>query len=307
MRIVSLLPSATEIVFALGAGPDVVGVSHECDFPPEAAGLPVLTRPAVPTSGRAPAQIDHDVGAVLAAGRSVYDIDQPLLRRLAPDLIVTQALCDVCAVSEGDVHRVVHEQQLGARVLSLTPLDLDGVFASIDDVGDAIGRAADARTLTTALRDQIRSLRDGRPPGARPRVLALEWTDPPFVAGHWVPDQIAAAGGHDVLGAPRRPSFRTTWAEIAAARPDVILVIPCGYTLPQIVAQAQDLHRQPAWRDLPAVRAGRVWALDASAWFSRPGPRLVEGVQALFPILADPDADPEPDGTRRLLAPAADR
>ena len=146
---------------------------------------------------------------------------------------------------------------------------------------------------------------DPRPP--RPRVLALEWTDPPFVAGHWVPDQIAAAGGLDVLGAPRRPSFRTTWAEIAATRPDVILVIPCGYTLPQIVAQAQDLQRQTAWRDLPAVRAGRVWALDASAWFSRPGPRLVEGVQALLPILADPDAGPEPDGTRRLVAPAADR
>ena len=304
MRIVSLLPSATEILFALGAGPDVVGVSHECDFPAPAAGLPVLTRPCVPTDGRSPAQIDRDVSDLLAAGRPVYDIDRPLLRRLAPDLIVTQALCEVCAVGSGDVHRVVHEQQLGARVLTLTPLDLEGVFASIDDVGEAIGRPDAARALTAPLRDEVRSLRE-RPAGAaRPRVLALEWTDPPFVAGHWVAEQIDAAGGIDVLGAPGRASFRTTWDAIAAARPDVIAVIPCGYTLAEIVEQAADLEAQPAWRDLPAVRAGRVWALDAGAWFSRPGPRLVEGVRALAAILADPDAPAGPAGTRRLPAPA---
>ncbi len=304
MRIVSLLPSATEILFALGAGPDVAGVSHECDFPAAAAGLPVLTRPCVPTDGRSPARIDHDVSGLLAAGRSVYDIDRPLLRRLAPDLIVTQALCDVCAVSEGDVHRVVHEQQLGGRVLSLTPLDLEGVFASIADVGEAVGRAEAARALTAPLRDEVRARRERAAGAARPRVLALEWTDPPFVAGHWVPEQIDAAGGLDVLGAPRRASFRTTWDDIADARPDVIVVIPCGYTLAEIVEQAADLHAQPAWRDLPAVRAGRVWALDAGAWFSRPGPRVVEGVRALAPILADPDAPTGPEGTRRLVAPA---
>ena len=202
------------------------------------------------------------------------------------------------------MHRVVHEQQLGARVLTLTPLDLEGVFASIDDVGDAVGRPDAARALTAPLRDEVRSLRE-RPAGAaRPRVLALEWTDPPFVGGHWVAEQIDAAGGIDVLGAPRRASFRTTWDAIAAARPDVIVVIPCGYTLGEIVEQAADLEAQPAWRDLAAVRAGRVWALDAGAWFSRPGPRLVEGVHALAAILADPDAPAGPEGTRRLAVPA---
>ena len=303
MRIASLLPSATEIAFALGCGPQVVAVSHECDFPAAAAALPVLTRSAVPTTGRSPAQIDHDISRHLARGGSTYQIDLPLLRRLAPDLILTQALCDVCAVSEGPVRRAVHEQQLGSRVLTLTPLDLEGVFASIEHVGRALGRAAPARALTDDLRGQVRALRDRPSAGPRPRVLALEWTPPPpppFIGGHWVPGQIAAAGGHDALGLPGRPSFRTTWEAIAAARPDVVIVLPCGFTLDQIVAQAADLEAQSAWRDLPAVR---VWAVEASAWFSRPGPRLVQGIDVLARILADPDAPAGPPGARRLAAP----
>ena len=266
MRIVSLLPSATEIACSLGAREALVGVSHECDHPAGVATLPVLTRSAVAVEGRPPAAIDREVSAHLAAGGSTYSIDAPLLTRLAPDLILTQALCDVCAVSEGQVHRTVHEQELGSRVLTLTPLDLEGVFSSIVEVGAAIGRADAAREITVDLRRRVAAVAAARRPLAeRPRVLALEWTDPPFVGGHWVPEQIDAAGGVDVLGVPGQASFRTTWEAVAGVAPDVVIVLPCGYDLEAVVAQVDQLAREePAWGQLPAVRAGNVWAVEAS-------------------------------------------
>ena len=305
MRIASLLPSATEIACALGLQSQIVSVSHACDYPAFVTRLPVLTRSAVPIQGRTPAQIDDDISAHLRTGASTYAIDSALLRTLAPDLILAQALCEICAVSEGQVHRLVHEQELGSRVLTLTPRDLEGVFRSVEYVGDATGTGLQARQITAGLRDRLASLRAARPPvAARLRVLALEWTDPPFVGGHWVPEQIAAAGGIDVLGRAGHPSFRTTWEEIAAARPDIVLVLPCGYTLDEVVQQAQDLARHPAWRSLPAVRDGSVWAVEASAWFSRPGPRVLDGIEAIAPILRHPlrqsGERPQPAGTRHL-------
>ena len=200
MRIASLLPSATEIAFAVGAGDEVVAVSHECDYPAAARALPALTGPAVDTRGLPQAEIDAAISGLLAAGGSTYTIDVTRLRELRPDLVITQALCDVCAVSEGQVHRVVHEEQLGARVLTLTPLDLEGVARSVEEVGEATGHPAEGARVAAALRERLAA--PATRPATAPRVLALEWLDPPFAAGHWVPEQIARAGGEDVLGHP---------------------------------------------------------------------------------------------------------
>lgn len=301
MRIASLLPSATEIVFAVGAGDEVVGVSHECDYPGEAAGLPVLTRSAVDTRGLPQAEIDAAISGLLASGGSTYSIDVPRLRELEPDLVITQALCDVCAVSEGQVHRVVHEEQLGARVLTLTPLDLEGVARSVEEVGEATGHTSEGERLAASLRERI-SVSD-RLPAKRPRVLALEWFDPPFTAGHWVPEQVACAGGEDVLGRPGQKSERVTWDAVAATAPDVVLLLPCGLSLEEVVGEAAPLARRPEWRTLPAVANGAVWALDANAWFSRPGPRLLDGIEALRAILANPTGDHPVPGARRLPTP----
>ncbi len=301
MRIASLLPSATEIVFAVGAGDEVVGVSHECDYPDGARGLPVLTGPAVETRGLPQAEIDAAISILLASGGSTYTIDVPRLRELRPDLVITQALCDVCAVSEGEVHRVVHEEQLGARVLTLTPLDLEGVARSVEEVGDATGHAPEATRLALDLRERIAARAPS--PSTTPRVLALEWLDPPFAAGHWVPEQIARAGGADVLGQPGRKSERVTWEAIAATAPDVALLLPCGLSLDEVVGEAAALAERPEWRSLPAVANGAVWALDANAWFSRPGPRLLDGIEALRAILANPTGDHPVPGARRLPTP----
>ncbi len=297
MRIASLLPSATEIVFAVGAGAEVVGISHGCDYPAAARGLPVLTGPAVETHGLPQAEIDAAISGLLAAGGSTYRIDVSRLRELRPDLVITQALCDICAVSERQVHRVVHEEQLGARVLTLTPLDLDGVARSLEEVGEAAGRSAEGARLAAEMRERMTP----RVPASSPlRVAALEWLDPPYAAGHWVPEQIARAGGEDALGRAGEKSERVTWSAIAASRPDVVLLLPCGLSLDEVVREAEALARRPEWRALPAVACGAVWALDANAWFSRPGPRLIDGIEAIRAILADPAGDQPVAGARRL-------
>ncbi len=301
MRIASLLPSATEIVFAVGAGDEVVGVSHECDYPEGARGLPVLTGPAVETRGLPQAEIDAAISGLLASGGSTYAIDVPRLRELQPDLVITQALCDVCAVSEGQVHRVVHEEQLGARVLTLTPLDLEGVARSVEEVGEATGRDSESARLAADLRGRL--AQPASLPSDPPRVLALEWFAPPFTAGHWVPEQIARAGGMDVLGSAGQKSERVTWDTVAASAPEVALLLPCGLSLDEVVREARSLAERPEWRGLPAVANGAVWALDANAWFSRPGPRLLDGIEALRAILADPTGDHPVPGARRLPTP----
>ncbi len=301
MRIASLLPSATEIAFAVGAGDEVVAVSHECDYPAAARGLPALTGPAVETHGLPQAEIDAAISGLLAAGGSTYTIDVPRLRELQPDLVITQALCDVCAVSEGQVHRVVHEEQLGARVLTLTPLDLEGVARSVEEVGEATGHPTEGARVAADLRERLAA--PAALPATPPPVLALEWLDPPFAAGHWVPEQIARAGGEDVLGHAGQKSERVTWETIAATAPEVALLLPCGLSLDEVVREAAALANRPEWRNLPAVARGAVWALDADAWFSRPGPRLAEGIEALRAILADPTGDHPVPGARRLPTP----
>jgi iron complex transport system substrate-binding protein len=285
VRIISLVPNATEILFALGAGDEVVGVSHECDYPPAARHLPVLTGSALP-SGLAPAAIDSAVSSQLASGASLYTLDEQRLAALAPDLLFTQELCPVCAVSTAQVDQAMAPLPVCPEVISLDPRRLEDVLADILHVGERIGRAGEAERLVDDLRARLerieRRLR-GRP---RPTVVALEWLDPPFLGGHWVPQVLAIAGGRDPFRvAPGERSRRTTWEEIAAADPDWIIAMPCGFDAAGAAAEVEKLRRRPNWESLRAVREGRVAAVDANGCFSRPGPRLVDGIEALAQII----------------------
>jgi len=285
VRIVSLVPNATEILFALGAGDEVVGVSHECDFPPEARGLPVLTGSALP-AGLPAARVDAAVSAQLAGGASLYTLDEALLGELAPDLLFTQELCPVCAVSGAQVEGAVAPLPRCPEVVSLDPVRLEDVLADILHVGRRIGRDDAAGALVDRLRERLAAVERrvrGRP---RPTVVALEWLDPPFLGGHWVPQMIAAAGGRDPFAIPPgERSRRSTWGEIAGRDPDWIVAMPCGYDEAGARGQVALLHDHPVWADLRAVREGRVAAVDANGCFSRPGPRLVDGVERLAALL----------------------
>jgi iron complex transport system substrate-binding protein len=279
MRIVSLLPSATEICFALGAGDDVVGVSHECDHPDLAATRPVLTSAHIDPSGSS-ADIHRAVQARAAAGLSLYEVDENKLRALRPDLIITQDTCRVCAVSLSDVQTAVC-RLVGAPVtiLSLSPLTLNDVFGDITRVGRAVGRPAAAHDLVDALRGRLDRLRALTAPVPRPRVLVLEWLDPPMVGGHWTPELIRIAGGEPVLGWSGQPTRASTWPDVAAAAPEVVLLVPCGYPIEKTRAELPRLLDEPRFRRLPAVASGRLTVLDGNAYFNRPGPRLVDSAE----------------------------
>ncbi len=278
----SLLPSATEILFALGLGDDVVGVTHECDHPPEAAGRTAVTASALPTAGADPAEIDRLVSASVSGGDPVYRLDTEAVRRLAPDLVVTQDLCQVCAVPTGDVDAALERLGCPSTVLSLNPTGLDDVLESILEVGAATGTAEQAAALVRNLRERLEAVRAGVAGRSRPRTLALEWSDPPFTGGHWVPEMIELAGGEPVLAEDRASSRRCGWDEVAQASPEVVVFMPCGYGLAEAAAEGRRVLL-----DHPALAAAaRVVAVDASAHWSRPGPRLVEGVEALAAVLA---------------------
>jgi len=287
MRIVSLLPSATEIVCALGRAESIVAVSHECDYPPELVSrLPVATASAIPP-GLTSAEIDALVTQLLREGKGLYTLDADLIRELAPDLILTQQVCSVCAVDYNQTCSVAASLNCPAQVVSLCADSIEGVFADIFAVAQAIGVVEQAETLVANLRARLRRVQQGVPRLRRPpRVCVLEWLDPPFVAGHWVPEMIAIAGGQDVLGVPGKPSFRVTWDCIVAAQPEVILMVPCGYTAEQARQEWEQLPKPAKWAEVPAVRAGQVFFLEANAYFSRPGPRLVDGVEQIAPLLA---------------------
>ena len=283
MRIVSLLPSATEILFGIGAGDDVAGVTHECDFPPEATRLPRLTSSALPPHAE-PAAIDRHVRASLHAGSSLYHLDSDLLERLAPDLIVTQELCRVCAVSYEIVDRAAKRLRGDPRIVSLEPNTLEDVLSTIAFLGTLTGRAAGAQRLIASLRERIDALARRaaeRPNDARPTVFLLEWTDPPMSAGHWIPDLIDLAGATPVLANPGANSQRLEWPSIAAADPDFIAVAPCGFDLETTRRAIAALDGVAHWRELRAVREGRVLAMDGNAYVSRPGPRLVDSAEIL--------------------------
>lgn len=283
MRIVSLLPSATEVVFALGLGDDLVGVSHECDYPPEAATRPAVTRSLLP-KGLGQAEVDREVKRLLAEYGTIYELDRELLERLKPDLILTQRLCYVCAVGYEQVCAAVEALGTGANVISLEPEGLDDIFETILTVGRAAGREEAAHRVVGGLRARIEQVRARVAGLPRPRVLALEWLDPPLAAGHWVPEMVELAGGEDVAGRPRRPAVRLDWAQVAEADPDVVILMPCGYDLAGTLDVARTLVTAPWWAGLRAVREGRVYAVDGSAYFNRPGPRVVAGVEILAEI-----------------------
>lgn len=271
-RIVSFLPAATEIVCALGAGDELVGRSHECDYPASVRALPVVSRPALSLEGLSQAQIDAAVAGRLASGESLYVVDECLLDSLAPDVILTQDLCQVCAPSGNELTRALASIPSRPEVLYLTPRTLSEIDANIIEVGRAIGREDEARALVARNRERIARLAQ---PERRRRVMFLEWTDPPYCAGHWVPEMIELAGGEDPLGRPGADSVRVSWDDVRATEPEVVIVAPCGYGL----AEAERLAST-----LPPVPGARVVPVDANAYFARPGPRYVEGIELLAGI-----------------------
>ncbi len=279
MRIVSLVPSATEILFALGLGSEVIAVTHECDYPPAVAELPRVTRDALPgdlTAG----QIDAAVRARTEHGESIYELDADLLHDLRPDLIVTQALCAVCAVSFDDVRAIAEEIETRPRVISLDPRTLGEVLGDVRTLAQATDRGDAGAALVQDAAARIDRVRLAVRERRRVRVAALEWLDPVYVAGHWTPQLIEYAGGVDVLGMPGEPSERRTWEELAAAEPDVVVVMPCGYDAPRAREEALSFGER-----LAGIGAGEVIAVDAAAYFSRPGPRLIDGLELLAHVL----------------------
>ena len=285
MRIVSLLPSATEILFAIGAGDEVVGVTHECDFPAQATTRPHLTSSALPAAGSS-AEVDRHVRRSLHEGSSLYHLDAELLEELAPDLIVTQELCVVCAVSYDIVQRAVRRLRGDPRLISLEPSSLDDVFATIAYLGELTDHAMEANKLLTHLHARVITLRRITADRPRPRVLVLEWTDPPMSGGHWTPGLVELAGGTPILGNSGMNSRVLTWEEIAHADPDAIVVGPCGFDLVRTHAAIADLRSNATWSGLRAVREGRVHPIDGSAYLNRPGPRLVDTAELIAAVLA---------------------
>ena len=286
MRIVSLVPSATEMLFALGLGDDLIAVTHECDYPPQARELPRVTRDVLPP-GLSAAEIDAAVKERTLAGESIYRLDTELLHELLPDLIVTQALCSVCAVSYDDVRAIAEEIDSQPLVISLDPRTIGEVLGdarTIAQATDAKEAAVDLIRESSARIDRVRLAVRGAP---RPRVVALEWLDPPYVAGHWTPQMIEYAGGEDVLGFAGEHSEERSWEEVAAMEPEIVLVMPCGFDA-EIAHREAEMHRDR----LASLGARQVIAVDAAAYFSRPGPRIIDGLELLANII-HPDLVPE--------------
>jgi len=285
VRIVSLVPHATELLFALGLGEDVVGVTHECDYPEAAREIQPVTHDVL-APGLSAAEIDAAVRERSERGDSIYELDEELLRELEPELIVTQALCNVCAVSHDEVQAIAITLDQPPRVISLDPKTYGETLGDVRTIAQATGTkdaALDLIARTARRADIVRlAVRDV----PRPRVVALEWLDPVFVAGHWTPQLIEMAGGEDVLGLPGEPSAQSTWELVVAAQPDVVVVMPCGYDAARGVVEAEE-HAD----ELRAAGAARVVAVDASSYFSRPGPRLIDGLELLAHIL-HPDRVP---------------
>jgi iron complex transport system substrate-binding protein len=293
MRIVSLLPSATEIVCAIGLADDLVGVTHECDYPPEAVGKPIITRSVHDLSSSSSRDIHRLVSASVHGGSSLYALDEEALAAARPDLIITQELCRVCAVSYREVNEVARTIDAEITVISLEPTSIEGILNTITTVG-AMADAEDAAVdLVESLRERLGAVeahvQARRDAGQRaPRVVGLEWLDPPFAVGHWVPEQIRRAGGWDLLGGDGERSSQTTWSAIAEVDPEMLLLMPCGYHLAETVAEWARTPRPAGYPDLAAVRRDQIFALDGSAYFSRPGPRVIDGIELLAEIF-DPD------------------
>jgi iron complex transport system substrate-binding protein len=308
MRIVSLLPSATEIVCALGLEEHLVGVTHECDYPPCVASLPKVTRTLIPHDATS-AEIDALVRERLKTEQALYTLDMETLERLRPDLIVTQALCDVCAVAEAEVEVQAAACHLPGQpgVINLEPMSLEDVYETLGLVGRATGNEARAESAVRRMRERVAAV-EGRtttiPLSERPRVAFLEWIEPPFPGGHWTPALIVMAGGVDVLGCPGQPSHTVLWRRIPDVQPDVLFVACCGLETARALKDLPILEAQPGWKDLPCVQNGRVYFTDGNAYFNRPGPRLVDSLEILAHAL-HPDIHPLPKHLVAAVRPLA--
>ena len=308
MRIVSLLPSATEILFALGFDREVVGVSHECDFPPQVRNKRVVIQSRIPKDA-APLEIDRLVREYVSRGESLYAVDAQALEELAPDLIITQDLCHVCAASPDDLGAALARFAERPEVLCLNPQDLGDVWRDILWVGEQTRRGRAAEALLEQIGERLGSLeRIVADKEERPRVAFLEWLQPFYVGGHWVPELIELVGGRDVLGRVHTPSFRVTREEIIAAAPEIILISPCGYAAQQARDEYLSMAHPHEWNAIPAVQSGRVYALEANSYFSRPGPRLITGIEALAKVFhPSMEVGPEALTAAVSVAPVATR
>ena len=271
-RIVSFLPAGTEMVYALGAGRELVGRSHECDYPSSVIELPVVSRPSLELDDASPDEIDRAISDHIGSGDTLYRIDEVLLRDLRPDVILTQNLCRVCAPSGDELTRAVRKFELRPEVLFLTPRNIKEIVDNILAVGGAIGRSREAESLVRDHEERLAAVRAAVSGAPMRRVVFLEWTEPLFCGGHWVPEMISLAGGEDPLGRPGEDSVRMDWDDVARVQPEMIIVSPCGYRL----ERAAELARQ-----IPRISDAEVYAVDANAYFARPGPRVVEGVELL--------------------------
>jgi iron complex transport system substrate-binding protein len=308
VRVVSLLPSATEIAHFVGAGDSLVGVTHECDYPPEVENLPKLTSSKVDHHRLSSTEIDAATRERLTDASSIYALDAKLLEELKPDLVLTQALCNVCGVSLGAVEQAVIGLRDAPRVLSMNPTSLQGVLDAMIKVGDTVGCGTEARKKVATLRERLaRVEKTVEGFSKRPRVGCIEWLDPPFSAGHWVPEMVRTAGGEELFAKAREPSAPLSWKEIFEAAPEVLVLMPCGFDVERTIREVQVLSDLPGWADLLVVKNGRVWVVDANSYFSRPAPRLVEGVEILTHIFhpeAFPDAPDVADATRLTISTA---
>ena len=301
MRIVSLLPSATEIVCALGLEDQLVGVTHECDFPLSVLALPKVTQTLIPHDAPS-SEIDALVRERLKTQLALYSLDMPMLERLNPDFLVTQALCDVCAVAEADVQEAACRLPGRPRVLNLEPMSLQEVFDTLLFVGRATGTDAVASQTVKALQQRVNKVKEltaSIPLLKRPRVAFLEWIDPFFNGGHWNPGLIDIAGGVDMLGNAGQPSRTTDWQTVRNCKPEVLFIACCGFSIERTLQDLPSLERQPGWGALPCVQSGRVYVTDGNAYFSRPGPRLIDGLELLAHAL-HPHTHPQPANISRL-------
>lgn len=300
MQICSFLPSATEILYALELGDSIAGVTFECDFPSEARQKPIVVD-TVLGHDLSPEAIDQEASNYATHGESLYRVDLAALRRIRPDLVVTQELCDVCAVSKPHLLKALDQLSPQPRVLSLTPHSLSDVLLDIERVGTAAGRQTKAAELVTKLR--LRIARVEARAKTFPKAVCLEWLNPLYNAGHWVPDMVKIAGGRDLLASSGEYSTRVSTEAVISARPDVMVIMPCGYDAQKAKEEYSRTQFPQGWEDIPAVRSGRVYAVHASAYFSRPGPRLVDGIEILYSLFHDDFSEPlPPDSWLRICS-----
>ena len=296
MRIASLLPSATEIVCSIGLKDSLVAVSHECDYPLGVRNVERVTRNTLEDIGNNSAEIDHHIRTAIHQGSSLFTLDHEALERLRPELILTQELCKVCAISYEEVSETVTLIDADTKIVSIEPKNLLQICDSIVEIGRLTEREKMAVSVADELKQRLSDLQQntgGIP--KRPRVLCLEWLDPLMVAGHWVPDMVRIAGGEDVLGTNSGPSYRISWDAIIESRPDFIIAMPCGFDLEETVNEFRTLNWPPEWTSLAAVKNRNVFAVDGSSYFNRPGPRVVDGIEVLLSILNRPKSTAEPN------------